>query len=507
MTREERNLVTAAVDGSLPSAEEGRVRELLKRDAEAMELYAREALLHGELEWHYGALRQSQAALRRRAEVVEEFRRRRTRRISIASLGIAATGLLMFAGLGYLRESPEPVATLRFNEGAVSRLVRASESDGKSGIVPGDRLVLERGAVELVFPQGVRAVIEAPAGMNFTGGNALLMDHGIGFFEIERPEAEGFRLTLPRSEVVDLGTSFGIIAPEDGAAEIHLIDGRVTTQRRAGTFRRATDPRPGQAYREDDNTATGYSMIPFRDDRFPRQLPDRLDHVAIDFNRIDDDGAFAATGPLPARVREVIVNGGEIRRTPGRLGRAVSFDGSGSHLEIMGWSEYHHRPSGALSFWVRLQEARSERRYCLVSWGATTREDLGRWSVAVSPRREGAHLSIRGGMDREYHLSAASRLDYHTWHHLAFVFGPETDGRTRVRIFIDGIEQPDSMSVPVLPGPAADDALIIGTHHDPRLWQSHASRCDIDDLRIYRTAPDEEDIAILASGGDPAGGG
>lgn len=107
-------------------------------------------------------------------------------------------------------------------------------------------------------------------------------------------------------------------------------------------------------------------------------------------------------------------------------------------------------------------------------------------------------------MDESYHLHAGPGLDYDKWHHLAFVFGPETDGRTEVRVFVDGNEEPDNISVPVLSGPSSDEALVIGTHHDPRLWRSHAFSGDIDDLRIYRTALDDMDIAVLARGGDPA---
>lgn len=302
---------------------------------------------------------------------------------------------------------------------------------------------------------------------------------------------------LPESEIVDLGTSFGVIAPADGPVEIHLIEGGVRTRRRTGSFETAADLQPGQAYREDDACVTGYSPTPFRNDRFSRRLPDRFEHVGIDFNRTDGDGEFAPHGPHVAEVREVSVNNSEIRRVPGRNGNAVRFARSGSHLEIRGWAEYHYRPSGTLSFWVRIPGASNLPRFCPVSWGSTERKDSGRWSVAIDPQKPDAAVSIRAGMEKDYHTTATSRLTYGSWHHLAFVFGPEAEGQTQVRIFIDGNEQADSMSVPILSGPAPDDALIIGTHHDPRLWKSHAFAGDIDDLWIYRTALNGEEVAIL----------
>lgn len=504
MTREERNLVIAAVDGSLPTDAEESVRELLKRDAEALEMYAREALLHGELEWHYGIRRQSHDSLNRRAEVVREYRLRQTKRLAVASLGIAAVVLLMLAAVALFRQVPPSAVQIRFNEGAVSRLVPVADKGDQYAPIPGDRLVLDQGAVEITLPQGVVAVIEAPAELEFAEGNALKMDHGTGFFRIERRQAHGFTLMLPESKIVDLGTSFGVIAPADGPAEIHLIDGGVRTQRQTGLFDVAADLKPGEAYREDDSSASGYAPTPFRNDRFPRRLPDRFEFSGIDFDRADGDGKFTSKGLHVAKVREVSVNNGQIVRVPGRTGNAVRFDRSGSHLEIRGWAEYHHRPSGTLSFWVRMPGASNVSRFCPVSWGSTEREDLGRWSVAIEPQKSDAGVSIRAGMDEAYHFTATSRLTYGSWHHLAFVFGPEAEGKTQVRIFIDGNEQVESMSVPILSGPAPDDALIIGTHHDPRLRKSHAFSGDIDDLRIYRSSLDAKEIAILADGGDPA---
>jgi len=503
MTREERDLVIAAVDGSLPSGAEERLRELLKRDAEAMEMYAREALLQGELEWHYAVRRQTPASLRRRAEVIDEFRRHQKKRLAVASLGLAAALMMVLAVAAFFGRSPATVVELRFNERAVSQLVRAAGSEENGDIAAGDLLKLERGDVELIFPNGVRAVIEAPAEVEFVEGNALKMQHGTGYFLIDRPQAAGFTLTLPHTEVVDLGTSFGVIAPADGPAEIHLIKGRVLTQRRTGSFEPAAELQPGEAYREDESSETGYVSTPFRNDRFPRRLPDPYEHVAIDFDVTGGSKPYAISGPGWASVREVIANNGSISRVPGRFGNAVRFDRSGSHLKIRGWAESHHRPSGTLSFWIRLPAASHVTRYCPVSWGSSEQDDVGRWSVAIEPRQPNATLAIRAGMERSYHLTAEQPLGYGEWHHIAFVFGPEADGQTEVRTFINGIEDPNRMRVPVMSGPAPDEAFIIGTHHDPELRTSHAFSGDIDDLRIYRSALDAREIAILARGGDP----
>jgi hypothetical protein len=502
MTREEKELVLASIDGSLPVGGEERVRELLKRDPAALEFYALEALVHGELEWHFSVRRGFQGALQRSAEVVVELRRRQIWRMATTSLGIAAAALVILAAVAFLRHVPPPTVAFRFNEGAVSRVVRASGNSSDAALGAGDRLTLEHGAAELNFPTGVRAVIEAPAELVYGGENGVKIERGTAYFHIERPEASGFTVTLPQSEVVDLGTRFGIIAPAGEPAQIHLIDGRILTQRRTGDFEPAAELRPGQALQEDDTAATGFASVPFNKDWFARQLPDPYEHVAIDFDRVGDD-TFKPSGPDRARVREVIVRGGRIRQVAGRTGNAVRFDGSGSHLEIRGWSEYHHRPSGTLSFWVRVPKGPRPRE-CPLSWGVTERVDEGRWSVAIDAHERHAELAIRSGVATSSHLSAASRLAHDTWHHLAFVFKREVNGKTEVRVFVDGREDPQTAFLPMASGPDPDTALIIGTHIDPALWTSHAFSGDIDDLRVYRTALDARQIAALARGNDPS---
>ena len=502
MTREERNLLISAIDGSLPADAEPRLRELLKRDPGMLEMFAGEALLHAELEWHHDIRRQSIDSFTRRAEVVREYRLRQSRRLALASMGIAAVVLLMLGIGALLRQVPPPTVGLRFNEEALSRLVSASQDHASPA--PGDRLILERGAVEITLPQGVMAVVEAPAELEFAEGNTLVMDHGTGYFRIGRRQAHGFTLVLPDSEVVDLGTSFGVIAPAGGPTEIHVIDGSVRTQRRSGAFESPEDMKPGEAYREDDGSETGYVPTIYRSDRFPRQLPDRYQHVRIDFDRRDGEGNFLSRGEPAATIRVVDTGRGGVRNVEGRLGNAVAFGSGGSHIEVRGWSEYHHRPSGTLSFWMRLPERASRWRSCPVSWGSDARADIGRWSVAIETDGGDPRLSIRGGMDRSYHLTAEAALKPGLWHHVAFAFDPESEDTTRVRVFIDGVEQPESMTVPVIPGPAPDDAFIIGTHHDRRLWSSHAFTGAIDDLRIYRAVLDEDDIAVLARGGEPS---
>ena len=505
MTREEKDMILAAIDGSLPVGQEEHVRELLKRDPAALECYARESLIHAELEWHFSVRRSFQAAIQRRAEVVNDVRRRQFRRLATASLGIAAAAVLILAAVAFLRRVPPPTIAYRFNEGAVSQIIRASGSSSDAALGEGDRLTLKRGAVEISFPTGVRAVVEAPAEMEISGENSVNLDRGTAYFHIERPEATGFKVTLPKSEVVDLGTRFGIIAAPGKPAEIHLIEGKVQTRRRNGSFEPAAELQAGQAYREDDKSATGFASTPFNNAWFARQLPDPFEHVAIDFDRVANGTTFETSGTSPARVREVMVGNGRIQWVPGRSGRAARFDGSGSHLEIRGWSQYHHRPSGTLSFWVRLpREQASRNRVCPVSWGITERVDEGRWSVAIDPRKQSAQLAIRSGVAKSSHLAIESRLAPETWHHLAFVFSREDDGTTAVRVFVDGREAPNSASLPVGSGPAPDTYLTIGTHIDPELRKTHAFSGDIDDLRIYRTALDVSQIAAFARGDNPS---
>lgn len=94
------------------------------------------------------------------------------------------------------------------------------------------RLRLQSGLAQVVFYNGARVVVEGPADLQLVSSAEAVCTAGRLTAEVP-PQARGFRVTTPRVEVTDLGTSFGLDVGAD-RAELHVFAGKVEF-RAAGT--------------------------------------------------------------------------------------------------------------------------------------------------------------------------------------------------------------------------------------------------------------------------------
>ena len=103
------------------------------------------------------------------------------------------------------------------------------------GLTGGFRLIksdsvyrLKRGMLELTYDCDARLVIESPATFSVVGGKSLKLDSGRIYLEALSKEARGFTVMTPNSDVVDLGTEFGVIVDHNGISEVHMTKGSAT---------------------------------------------------------------------------------------------------------------------------------------------------------------------------------------------------------------------------------------------------------------------------------------
>lgn len=84
--------------------------------------------------------------------------------------------------------------------------------------------ILTEGLVELAFPAGAKAILEAPAVFRVLDDECLALD--TGRCSVHAPEgAEGFRVETPVTQVVDRGTRFLVTATEGMETEVHVVEG------------------------------------------------------------------------------------------------------------------------------------------------------------------------------------------------------------------------------------------------------------------------------------------
>lgn len=115
----------------------------------------------------------------------------------------------------------------------LSDSIHAKWADSAITLTPGVRLMdsdppfmLREGYAELRFDNHAQVVIEGPAEFQVLSKNQLQLNYGQLYATVPE-EAHGFTVHTAHSQVIDLGTEFGVKESLDGETEIHVVKGRV----------------------------------------------------------------------------------------------------------------------------------------------------------------------------------------------------------------------------------------------------------------------------------------
>ncbi|ARN55957.1 NPCBM/NEW2 domain-containing protein [Sedimentisphaera salicampi] len=88
-----------------------------------------------------------------------------------------------------------------------------------------DYFKLEQGHIELLFESGSQVVIESPAIFRCISEGVLRLDYGKACSYV--PErAQGFTVQTPSSDIVDLGTEFGVEVNKYGDSKVQVYEGK-----------------------------------------------------------------------------------------------------------------------------------------------------------------------------------------------------------------------------------------------------------------------------------------
>ncbi len=87
-----------------------------------------------------------------------------------------------------------------------------------------ENYMLQDGMVKIRFASGAEVILKAPALFQVAQEEELVVN--LGKCSVYAPEgAEGFQVSTPTSNVVDLGTRFSVTVAEDGASNVSVVDG------------------------------------------------------------------------------------------------------------------------------------------------------------------------------------------------------------------------------------------------------------------------------------------
>jgi len=147
--------------------------------------------------------------------------------------------------------------------------------------------VLTSGLVELTFPDGASAIVEAPAVFRIENKECLALDGGQ--CSVHAPDgAEGFRVETPVSRVIDRGTRFHINVSDSSETEVQVIEGKADVYLKPGSDdSRSPDGQmtdlpldTRMEVREARRISTGMTStavpVEFSPDQYRDRLPDRI---------------------------------------------------------------------------------------------------------------------------------------------------------------------------------------------------------------------------------------
>ncbi len=98
-----------------------------------------------------------------------------------------------------------------------------------AGINTDKILDLESGLVQLTFESGAKVILEGPAEVKLHNSFYASLNRGKATAVVPE-EAVGFRVDTPSAEIIDLGTSFGINVSENGASDVHVLEGEILSR-------------------------------------------------------------------------------------------------------------------------------------------------------------------------------------------------------------------------------------------------------------------------------------
>jgi len=156
---------------------------------------------------------------------------------ALAMLLLVAAGawfLLEMAGNRHLDSTPVASAPHAASQAALATLLLEENCRWTSGAAAGEgqrlapgRVDLESGTAVLRFDGGAELVMVGPAAIDLQSAVRVLVQFGDVVVRATEG-AEGFVVTTPTSEVVDLGTEFAVRVSRDGQTEVHVLEGEVS---------------------------------------------------------------------------------------------------------------------------------------------------------------------------------------------------------------------------------------------------------------------------------------
>lgn len=157
---------------------------------------------------------------------------------------------------------------------------------------------LEEGVAKFINLNGCRVVVESPAKFEFVSEEELKLYYGRVYTDVSE-RGIGYTISTPYSRVVDLGTSFGVLAEVTGASSVYVMKGKVNLIAGSkGLVRTSQIVNQQEAFRVSE-LHKKIEPIPYDDTKFVRDFSSSFGYLlkesAIDLVRLSTNNTSNAS--------------------------------------------------------------------------------------------------------------------------------------------------------------------------------------------------------------------
>lgn len=301
-------------------------------------------------------------------------------------------------------------------------------------------LTLREGYAELTLAHDVRLILEAPLTVEINNPRRVILKSGSLVAKVPK-QAIGFTVITPSSEVVDLGTEFGVSVDKQGGSEVCVLKGEVKA--RGSSAQNFVKMVKDEACSFDPYRQM--KMISSDPARYLRALPGRSnsnsEYLHWSFDCEDVTAVCSGTGiqgKLYDGQLKALNNGEGPLFQEGVFGNALYFNGKDAYVET-GFPGIGGTAPRTVAFWTKVPEGNIDHSgYAMICWGLM--QPGAAWQISANPfSPEGPVGRIRIGTMKGMVIGSTDLRD-NRWHHIAIVMygGDQADTSTHILIYVDG---------------------------------------------------------------------
>ncbi|MBK1881454.1 FecR domain-containing protein [Luteolibacter pohnpeiensis] len=421
-------------DGALSQSDQQWLMDQMRDHPEARRAYREHMTLSAGLHHLAHQLAPSELALPETPSRWQSIQWKKTAAIA-ASIALLATGIIFY---------PKTQPHVSVHPGADTAWKYSSGGIGKDGnFLPGTRVSLDHGSLEVTMPSGTRVLLEGPAELEYHNPLLVTLASGRGWFEVAH-EDTGFEVHTERLRITDVGTRFGV-SSSIGRDRVQVDSGTVLLQSNFDGIP-AMELKSGQAAVAD--LVGRPSRTPVDPALFLNKLPDKMVSIHWSFDQMAGNSFSAnAVGMKAEPIRLAGFNAppNQARLIPGAFGQALDLT-AGDAYGISNYPGISGNGPRTVALWIKGFPI--DRRYS--EMGVRYTPSVVMWG---DPNIPGASWTFRahcvtGVIGTQWGNNGwQTSGDFHEtpvldgkWHHIASVYTGNVDehGAVEIRHYIDG---------------------------------------------------------------------